>query len=559
MQGSVNEEKWADTSEDSSLRRWAIALGTLATAAQLYLVWGFGFFPTVDGPAHVHLAYAMYEALQGDAFYGGLVELNSRFNPNMASQGLLVGLMAIAPPAIAEKLWLTLYFVTFALAAAYALHAVNRKSLCLLPLLVFCSLSLPLAFGFYNFAFSSAVFLGWFGYWWRNREAFNVRAVLGHLVLAALAYVTHVFAFIATIAAIAVTGMVSILVQVRAGQSWSRAFQTHALPPLLGSLPGLLASGYFLLFRFGSLTASGASNIQPDVLARIRAFLAGTSFTPYDGAEFIASAILAPVAVAAALVLSRKSGNAARSLPLAVCFVAFLVLYIAMPHQWIVRWMPPRFQPTVFIVLLLWLASLVPASIKLLHWKLAGVSSLLLVLLSLALRIPVFERLDNYHREYQSAAPHIEKNSSLVSIRLNNYLNGQPFPAKLDVLIQAGSRIASERHSVDLKNFQGQGEDHPIQFRPGIGATRSLGGDGAIISLSPTIDLLAYERQSGRPIDYVLLYGFRSAAMNREGLRHLDDQLDRHYRLVFTSTPTGLATLYARDPGRDVATDPQER
>jgi hypothetical protein len=304
---------------------------------------------------------------------------------------------------------------------------------------------------------------------------------------------------------------------------------------------------YFLLGRFGSLTASGAANLDLDVLPRIQAFLAGTSFAPYDDVEFMAAAVFAPLVVTATLLLLRKSANAGRSLPFAACFLAFLVLYLAMPQQWIVRWMPSRFQPLVFVVLLLWLAALVPPTIKPWHWKLVGASSLALMLLSLVPRTQVFSELDGYYHEYASAAPHIAEDSTLVSIRLNNQLFDRPFPAKVDVLIQAGSRIASQRHSVDLKNFQGQSEDHPIQFRPGVGAADALGGDGALISLSPRIDLMAYERQTGHPIDYVLVHGFRHLAMNPDGLESLDRQLRKNYRLVFVSKPRGFVHLYARN------------
>jgi hypothetical protein len=539
----------------TSWRRWALALATLATAAQLWLVWGYGFFPTVDGPAHVHLAHAFHEALRGNAFYGALVEPNPRLNPNMATQGLLVALMAVAPPFIAEKLWLTLYFVSFASAGAYALHGINRDSLCLLPLLMFCSLSLPLAFGFYNFAFSSVVFLAWFGYWWRHRNETGMRVVLAHALFACIAYGTHVFAFVVTVLAIAATGLAAIAMQAYGGAgqdgeriTWRRAAETHALPPLLGSLPVLAAAAYFLLGRFGSLTSSGAANLQFDILSRLRAFLAGTSFAPYDDAEFLAAAILAPVVVAIALVLLRNRASARYALPLAVCFASFLALYALMPPQWIVRWMPPRFQPMVFIVLLLWLAALVPAALRPLHWKLVGASGLALLALSLWARMPVFERLDGYYDAFAAAAEHIKPDSTLVSIRLTNDIHGQPFPAKLDVLIQAGSRIASERHSVDLKNFQGQSEDHPIQFREGVPASALLGGDGALISLSPEIQLMAYERNTGRAIDYVVLYGFRDFTINPVGLASIETQLLRDYVLVFATPSSGFVSVYERRP-----------
>ena len=532
-------------------RAWGLTLGAIAVAAQVSLVWSFQFFPTVDGPAHVHLAHAFYEALRGDGFYGSLVELNGKFNPNVATQAALVALMAVAPPFIAEKIWLTLYFVSFACAGAYALSGINRNSLCLLPLLVFCSVSFPLAFGFYNFSFSTVVFLAWFGFWWRHRGTLGKWVTLGHALFAAVAYLTHIFAFVVTLLAIGAAGLAAILLQVRRewtdARTWRLALLSHALPVLVGSLPELIACLHFLLVRFGSHTAAGAANLASAGPERIIHLLAATSFAPYDRIE-IAPAFAFVLTV---LFLLRRfvghGGGQQGAAPLAACFVGFLLLYLVMPQQWVVRWMPSRLQPIVFIALLFWLASTIPAAMNRTQWKAIASAGLIILFASVAVRLEIFNRLDGYYREYASSAPHIAENSTLIGLRLHNRLLDRPFPAKLDVLIQACSRIASARHSADLKNFQGQSSDHPIQFRPGVAATAALGGDAAIVSLPPRVDLMAYERLTGRPIDYILFYGFREAVADKDALARLDRQLSGNYRLIHVSEPRGLVRLYARD------------
>jgi hypothetical protein len=127
-------------------------------------------------------------------------------------------------------------------------------------------------------------------------------------------------------------------------------------------------------------------------------------------------------------------------------------------------------------------------------------------------------------------------------------MDGKPFPAFKAVFIQAGSRLATERHAVDLKNFQGQSSDHPVQFRPGVAATRPLGGDSALTSRPPTIDLMAYERQTGRAIDYVLTYGYPAAVGDTSALARLNAQILANYRLEVVSEPTGFVRLYSRLP-----------
>jgi hypothetical protein len=234
------------------------------------------------------------------------------------------------------------------------------------------------------------------------------------------------------------------------------------------------------------------------------------------------------------------------SLPLAAGFAIFLALYFMLPFQWIVRWMPARFQPFVFIMLLLWLAALAPDGIRRLHRRTIAAVGLTILLASTTIKAGAFERLNGYYEEYASAAPHIVRNSTLIGLRLHNSLDGRPFPAKAPVLIQACSRIASERHSMDLKNFQGQAREHPILFRPGVGATAALGGNQAMTARPPRLDLMGYERQTGRAIDYVMLYGYREAVADQAALEKLDVQLRAHYRRVYVSAPSGFVQLYVR-------------
>jgi hypothetical protein len=183
----------------------------------------------------------------------------------------------------------------------------------------------------------------------------------------------------------------------------------------------------------------------------------------------------------------------------------------------------------------------------------------MILLASVAAKTEIFSRLDGYYREYASAAPYIAENSTLIGLRLHDKLEGRLFPAKVPVFIQASSRIASIRHSVDLKNFQGQSSDHPIQLRPGVAATAALGGNLAITALPPRVDLMAYERQMGRAIDYVLLHGFRDAVEDKVALARLDAQLRDNYKLVYVSEPRGFVHLYARSSANRPANAKQSR
>lgn len=541
-------------SRDPFMGLLAIALGAIATIGQLTLVWGFEYFPSIDGPAHTHLAHAYYEALRGDGFYNSLIHLNPEFNPNLATQSVLIALMSLAAPPTAEKIWLSLYFLSFTIASAYSLSRINKKSLALLPLLVFCSISFPLAFGFYNFSFSSVILIAWLGYWWRHRNDPRLRVIAGHAGFALFAFTTHIFAFIVSLLAIGIAALSAILLSPRNDKTtpdldrdWWKRTSSHLTPPILGSIPELVACLYFLFIRFGQKTTKGASNLAPPDPDRLKDLLMARSFAPYDSIEMVATMIFVAAILLLLVYFVRRGGNLRASIPFGLILAGFLLIYLLLPQQWLVRWMPQRFQPLVFITFLLWLASLVPAGLKRSQLLVIGLSALLVLAGSLVLRLGIFMRIDGYYRELMTLAPHIAQNTSLITLRLHNTYQGRPFPADLDIFIQAGSRLADASSSIDLKNFQGQSKDHPIQFLPGISATAPLGGDRALVSLPPRVELMAYEQLTGRQIDYIVTYGFRNESNNISALSRLDHQLRDNYRLIYISEPLGFARLYERN------------
>jgi hypothetical protein len=59
---------------------------------------------------------------------------------------------------------------------------------------------------------------------------------------------------------------------------------------------------------------------------------------------------------------------------------------------------------------------------------------------------------------------------------------------------------------------------------------------------------MAYEQQTGRAIDYVLLFGLRNAVTNEYALARIDEQLRENYRLIYVSRPRALLHLYERLP-----------
>lgn len=520
-----------------------VAVG-VALAAHLSIIWLFPFFPTIDGPAHVHLAHGMHAAMAGDAFYADFFEFNERITPNLLTELTLFALMSVAPPLVAEKVLLTVYFVGFAVVSLFAVRSIQPHAGPLALFVFFCSVSFPLGFGFYNFAFSTVVLLAWLAFWWRTRTHFTLRRVLGHAAFSLLCYGVHLFALGASLLAIAAVGLGVVVrdwfKKPRSGprtlQWWGEFLRTHALAPLLGSLPALVLAAGFVLPRLPGTEQVGVYLSDMDLVFRLRALLSGASLAVFAPLEVVPVAAYVVGLIAFSYHFARRSENFWQGLPFAVAFFVFILLYFAMPFAFMVRWMPMRFQPLVFVMFALWAAALMPRQYPTRKVMVIGLG---LVLIVSAVRLVAVSRLNDAFDEFVSVQDHIRPHSTLVALRLSRQGAGAgPF-------IQAGSHLATLTHSADLKNFQGQASEHPIQFKPGRSAYAALGGDAAIVAVPPRVDIMGYERNTGRPIDYVLLWGEEPDG-REDATAALFAQIEEYYDLVAVSEPRGLQRLYRR-------------
>jgi hypothetical protein len=213
--------------------------------------------------------------------------------------------------------------------------------------------------------------------------------------------------------------------------------------------------------------------------------------------------------------------------------------------QFVYRWIPYRLQPVLYLFWVIALARLASgARHRLLVRRLAIATALLSTCLLTVARWPIFERLNQYYDEYVQGAHCIAEHSTLVAVVLNRTWQGRVFPSFRDGFVQTAGHLAILRDSVDLKNFQAARREHPINFRDGHGAYGIVADDRGFMALPSRVDLAAYERVTGKPIDYILYWGVPAEAKDKTALAALDAQVQTHYTPTFRSTPWGLMTIY---------------
>lgn len=202
----------ARAEHDTKPGRWIYAVVAILTALHLAPVWAFDFFPSQDGPAHVHNAAVILEYRHPDrTVYRDYYELNLQPVPNLLGHLALAAAMTVAPPRVAEKILVSAILLLTLGAMLYLFH-VLRPGPSFAWLLPFPLLfHYPLHMGFYNFSLGLPIALFAIGCVLSARGRFGPgRTVLltGLLLVLYLAHiVAWVFALIAcTILVVGVGG-----------------------------------------------------------------------------------------------------------------------------------------------------------------------------------------------------------------------------------------------------------------------------------------------------------------------------------------------------------------
>ncbi|HEX7118856.1 MAG TPA: hypothetical protein VF212_08720 [Longimicrobiales bacterium] len=168
-------------------------------------IWLFDFFPTQDGPSHLHNAHVLlaYDHPANTA-YREYYALNLRPIPNLLGHLVLAGTMAVTPPRVAEKLFLSLVVLLTLVSLLYALDALRPGPsfawLLPFPLLY----GFPLHMGFYNFSLGVPISLFAVGYVLARPDGFTTTDALKLMLLLILAYFAHLLAWSFAIIAIGI-------------------------------------------------------------------------------------------------------------------------------------------------------------------------------------------------------------------------------------------------------------------------------------------------------------------------------------------------------------------
>ncbi len=243
--------------------------------------------------------------------------------------------------------------------------------------------------------------------------------------------------------------------------------------------------------------------------------------------------------------LDRRSSSAV------ALFVSLLLLYLFIPFQVQVRWVPER--TTIYLALSAFLAISVLLSSNKNRYKfelglIIAISSILLVAYSNYNHSLNHAKVNEYFSEYMAGLEKVEKNSTILAIRVVSPMPDKVGSHLLHKLLQGGSYYATLRDSVDVKLFQAKTEVVPIIYRKSKNPYKHWIKDKQIVDLVPSVNFEGFSDISEKPLNYVLIWGNLQEAMKYkeliEPLNRLLSDLEKNFDLISVSSPLGLMHLF---------------
>ncbi len=459
--------------------------------------------------------------------------------------------MTIASPPVAEKIFLSGCVLLLPLAFRYALGALHPEARDLWPLILPFVYNHFLHLGYYNLAFAGVPFFLVLGYWARRRGRLAPGETVALALLLLFLYFCHLVTLLLALGALGVLASWLSVRELREGAAGrSRVAGLRVFALATAALPVVLLALWFLAGQ-----RSERSDEGPSLLERWADLWRLRELASHDERELWltgALGVLLLVVAAALVAVKLRPPSWSDRDGLLLVAATFAVVYFLAPVT--VLNTPgstpgggtthDRVSLYVFFVLLLWIATqdLRPASRR----GLVGTSVALAVGL-LALRLPRYAELNADLAEYLAPAALITRHATLLPVSFAHQgrrLDGSPVSWRVKAFLHGGAYLAAERDLVDFTNYEADLGYFPTLFRRDANPYRWLRKGQEL--QTPCLDFARYDRRAPRPLDFVLVWAGAPGDPRDPCAAAIFEHLDKHYELVDTSKPRGLARLYRR-------------
>src|SRR5437762_3857092 len=397
----------------------------LLALLQLVPIWSVHYLPTTDGPSHLYNSWVMRELLSG---HRGLIAdyfaIDWRPHPNWIGTAFMAALMTILPPLVAEKIFVSIIVLLFALGAR--MFAASAQSAMIALLFTFNWL---LQMGFYNHSLGVALFFITIALWWRRRDQPNSRTIAIIATLLIINYFANPMMVLLTIASIGLLWLI-------ASRNWRHLIAFVPVTPLI-------------IWYLRVSSADPIDTTRPAMHKLLSYLLRGRILFTFDQAQSVI-ALLVLVVILASLWPAIRARNIFVAL-----FAMFIILYFAAPES---------FGRGLFLrerlALLVFLAPIAWIRIPQRTWAVAIVA--VIVISNVAYLTIRFHQSSEISEETVRSFDAAEPERTMIAIPRANKPPGGNFALMWHVADYA----AIERRLIDINDYEADTRYFPNVSRP---------------------------------------------------------------------------------------------
>lgn len=492
---------------------------------------GIPLIGLTDGALHLNTAETLRAAL------GGLRTPAATYLtwfpvpvPNLLSEIALAVLLVVFSPEWAERILILGVVAAFPLAMLYAVRGVSRDADWLALFALPLTFNFSLNYGFYNFAYSLALFLVVAGFALRLPELPRVRdlVVLGLLLVAT--YLTHVVGFVEAL----------LFVFILFGWRWIHADRRHAGRELQALVVAFALGGAALgLFAVetGSVTPHSYGNKPQEIAETLALSLGVLTFSLWEIVLTTCLSVVLLILLVLAVrrrrpVLAPRNGDGL----LIYAIVSFLAVAAAPSSiESGGSYITQRLALFPALGLVLWLGSQ-----RLPGRAIAAAGGVFLaVAVGLAVvRMPANRQVARAVDDIMTAAPCIAERATMLQADLHlPRLDNASW--RSNPLQHESSRLAAETDGLDLGNISFSVPYYLLRFVDRLDPTRWIPTPpGAMETVPPSFGLAKYEQKTGGRVDYLIVTGHSRATpdvLASPKWRNLRAELGTLYHLVYRS------------------------
>ncbi|MBN1558197.1 MAG: hypothetical protein JW951_08630 [Lentisphaerae bacterium] len=525
----------------------------LLLALLLIPVWAFPYVPTQDGPMHLENAWSiLHYRAPGAQVLRDYYALSKLPIPTWPGHLIYAGLLALFPPALAEKTLLSAYVILFMVSFRYAVRRIRPDAVFLCFAAAPLVYNYPFHLGFFHFSLSHSVFFLAVAAWW-SRRRWNARAILVLTALLTLLYFTHIFTLAVTLLTLGVLTCWSVLLEFRslppstAGPSprvFTRLLARRLAPLILAALPALA----LLCFMLFSLQQADPLNFHRyHIWSRLLHFRPLTVLVSYNTLELVPAAAALGLwggLLAAVLSTRRRTRRPLRSDGFLWVLLISGVIYILAPDYFMSRAgkVLDRLSLYILFLVLLYLAAH-PHTPRRRQW--AALGGVAVTTLLLGFHLHTYARCIPLLDDYNRAAFRIPPGRTVLPLSLSDCGpatgRGAPPSRRTKPFLHALGYAAARRPLADLANHEGHIYYYPLTYRTHLDPYTHIGPVES--PETESLDFTAYPARTGGQVDYVLLWGWNESRHTNAHISAIMQQLREHYTREYVS-PLGHACLY---------------